>query len=209
MVTMYTKFADKIFESSYAWRTKYLQSLWRLLTRIGLTANDITFFRLVFIIPLYLLSVIWPNLFWFAIVYILFWLFDLLDGGLARYQKTASDRGKFLDVFVDVFVYSVTLLLLLFFSLGNSLIFAYQILIHASVYILAIVSKYEGAKTDWIILPKPDLTYLKFTAHAILLIAVLFNLEIINIGFMILNAYMSVLALYYFYKIYRKKIWKI
>jgi len=205
----YSKFSDKIFQSSYDWRSKYFQPVWKLLTKMGITANGITFFRLIFIIPLYLLSFVWPNIYWLAIFYIIFWLIDLLDGGLARYQSTSSDRGKFLDIFVDVFMYSFVLVCLMNFNYASLTIIAYQILIHITVYVLAIIKKQEGKKTDWIILPKPDLTYLKFTAHAIWFLAVFFNFNIINEAFTLINLYMTFLSLYYFITIINKKVWKI
>ena len=204
----YTKFSDKVFNWSYRWRSKYFRPLLALLTKLKVSPNDITFFRLLFILPLIYFFFIRINLLWMALFYILFWVVDLLDGALARYQNKSSDRGKFLDTVADVFVYSFMLIGMIYVGVGGAILFSYQILIHITVYLLAIIKKQEGQKTDWLINPKPDLTYLKFSAHTILGLYVFFNIDIIEWGFALINILMTILSLYYFYSIYNKKVWK-
>lgn len=54
---------------------------------------------------------------------------DLLDGPLARFQKICSDKGKFIDMFCDILVFSLFVLGLIYADLliglvGSILIFA-------------------------------------------------------------------------------------
>lgn len=201
----YSKFSDKIFNKTYRWRAKYFRPLLKWLDGAGIKPDDITFARLIFILPIFYYLFLEINVFAAGVYYAVFWLVDTVDGALARYQHRSSDRGKFLDIFVDTFIHSFFLVGFINVAAGNAAIIAYQILIHGTLFLVAAVKKQEGKPSDWIINPKPDVTYFKFIGNLIFGLYVFFGINIIDPGIGILNILMSGWALYYFYCLYKKE----
>ncbi len=62
--------------------------------------NLITFLR-IFLIPLFILFLLIPDIYAAVILFVVLAFSDLLDGFLARYLGQTSDLGKFLDPLAD------------------------------------------------------------------------------------------------------------
>ena len=145
---------------SQSYRAIIYKPILKVLTKLGLSAISLTNFRLV----LGIIFLVWfyntkqynaPAIFVIAIL-----ILDTFDGALARYQNKFSDRGKFLDILVDKFVY--LFIIFTFFKLqANTLLVAYHLLIIEPTYLLAIIKKEEFSQTDWLIKPYAKLSYLK------------------------------------------------
>lgn len=194
----YANLEKNIVQKTYALRQKFLSPLLSVLTRIGLTANRITYLRGL------LLGVMVYELFINAsfvggsVVYIIFLILDGLDGALARYQNASSDLGRFNDIFVDILAYSFMVFGLAYLALGSTGLMFYQVIINGAVYLLAVLAKNMNRGSDWLIHAEPNQMYLKVIATVPFLLLLLFKVNLIDLFVFFLNLWMTVLGFYYF-----------
>lgn len=200
----YTKIFNKIKLSSYQGRMKLFASLIKFLARKKITPNDITVWRLIFVIILAYFFYV-HNLWAVLITCLIFGLTDFIDGDLARYMNLDNHKGRFFDTFVDNFVYSIVILGFIYVAAGNAIILAYHILIQLTVQVLAIIKKQKNKPSDWLIYAEAHEPIFKSIAHIVLIIFIVFNFNIINLTFIILNIWMSLVALNYLIKIKNQK----
>ena len=194
---------DRVIDRTYRWREKYYGPLVRLLVSAGISANAITTFRILFIIPLAYFLFVHTNLWGATITYVLFWIVDTLDGSVARATNTQSDRGKFLDVFIDNFVYSFLILSFIYLNAAPAPLLSYHVLIQITAYLLGVVYLNEGKPTDWIIKPQAEQQYNKIFAHLVIFLYVL-GFDVLRLGFVILNTWLTLQAFYFYAGIYRR-----
>ena len=198
---------QKFKKFTYKWRAINFLPLLKLLAKSKITPNKITSFRLLFIFPLAYYFYL-ENLWGVLIFYLLFWFLDLIDGALARYLHVQSDKGRFLDSVVDNFMYSFLILGFIYLEVAWTWLLAYNILIELTVQLLATIKKRVGQPSDWLISVTPNLPYFKSLAHVALIIY-LVGYNILNPVFLILNIWLTITSLYYFWAIRKKdlKIW--
>jgi len=193
--TSFTKFR----QWSYKWRAKYFRPILKLLADLKITPNQITTFRLIFILPIIYYFYL-GNLLGVLIFYLLFWILDLFDGSLARYLNATNDKGGFLDSVVDHFVYSILILGFIYLQAANIILLAYNIIIQLLVNLLVNVKNSGKEKSDWLFKVKPYLPYFKTLAHLFLFLCFL-GFNYLNLSFLILNIWMTADCLYYYFKI--------
>lgn len=90
---------EKIYNQLAQLRTVVFKPFNKILTALGVTADLLSYLAVLLMVVFAIVSQ--HNLklgFWLIVARM---LADVLDGPLARYQKTASDRGKFVDVLMD------------------------------------------------------------------------------------------------------------
>lgn len=176
-------------------RTTLLTPLLKFLTDLNIGAQMITNGRLV----LGIIAFLWffRNPLGAAILFLIVLVLDMLDGSLARFQRLASDRGNFLDILVDQVIY--VLIILALFSFGYPpLAIAYNIFIIGIAYILATIKKQESRPSDWIIKPRPELTYLKIITVIPFFLFTFLNVDIIYPAIVLSNIIATILSVYYF-----------
>lgn len=187
---------DQLVKGSQKIRDKSLLPLWKFLTFLRVTPNAITFARfLIGGVSFYFLYPLYPKL--ALSLVILSAMLDFLDGGLARYQKIASDRGKFWDVLVDHFNYVFPIYTFLVFESFSTAILSYQLLITPIVFLLATIADSEERKTDWIIHPYYKTIYFKIFGLLALVLYVYFSIDSVDIILLALNIAMTIWSLYY------------
>ena len=196
--TNFTKFR----QWSYRWRAKYFQPVLKLLAQLKITPNQITTFRLIFVLPIAYYFYL-GNLLGVLVFYLIFWILDLFDGSLARHLNISNDRGGFLDSIVDHFVYSVIILGFIYLQAANIILLACNIIIQLFVNLLVNVKNWEKEETNWLIKVKPIVPYFKTLAHLFLFLYFL-GFDLLNPGFLILNIWMTGACLYYFFIIKNK-----
>lgn len=177
---------------SRAWLFK---PLLKLLTLLNINAYHLTNFRFILsilFIPLFSYSPIYS-------VYLIFFIYvlDTLDGAIARYQNKCSDRGKFLDLFIDLILTLLPIYTFLFYNVEMILVVTYMSLI-PFVYLLAIIWKNEFEKSDWLIKPYPQSGYLRILPLFAFWIFHLFNIDLLRISLMISNVLLIIFFLYYY-----------
>lgn len=192
---MVEKKIDKLNKEGQELRAVTLAPVFKLLTKLRLQANDITLLRMVSL-PIYLYYLAdKPQV---AVTALLIGTFlDWFDGGLARYQNKASDRGKFWDVLADHTIYVVGIFGLFFLETVSPIVLAYQLVIVPILYLLATIAASEKMKTDWIIHPYYRIVYLKpFGLLAIILYGY-WGIDFLEETIFLGNIVMSALTLYY------------
>lgn len=197
-----TSFA-KFRQWSYHWRAKYFRPILKLLADLKITPNQITTFRLIFILPI-IYYFYWNNLFGVLIFYLLFWILDLFDGSLARYSQATHDKGGFLDAVVDHFMYSLIILGFIYLQAANVVLLVYNIIIQLFVNILVNVKNWQKDESNWLIKVKPTVPYFKTLAHLFLFLYFL-GFNFLNPAFLILNIWMTIASFYYFFIIKSRK----
>ncbi len=188
-------------------RAHYFAPVLRLFTKYKITANVVTNFRLILGIVGVLLYLWFYRYMWGLNLLFIANLLDILDGALARFQHTASDRGKFLDVFVDYVLYAFMLLFVYVISYSNKIV-GYNLFIIPVLYLLATIKKQEFLPSDWLIKVYPRVTYVKaavfiaFFGHWYLN----FDLVWIDRALKFSNGLATILCVYYF--LYIQLRWK-
>jgi len=188
----YKKFSENF-------RAKYFQPILQLLAILRIMPNQITVFRLIFIIPIafYFYE---ENLSGVLVFYLLFWLLDLFDGALARYLNKQSDKGRFLDTLVDNFMYGVLMVGMIHLQVAWLWLLAANIVLEYTVQILGMLYKQWGVPSDFIIKAQADLPYFKSVSHLSLFLYYL-GLNYLNIIYYLLDLGLLVEVGYYFYKL--------
>jgi len=124
-----------------------LKPLLKLLAVLSVTPNMVSFSGIIF--ALFFAILIKTNLTLALIFLIVSLLTDGIDGALARYQKKASDRGKFVDVFCSSIVVVIFLAGIVYAGLVSglvALVFAYLNLLSK---VLAAIKNSAYLKSDW------------------------------------------------------------
>ncbi|HCM51699.1 TPA: hypothetical protein DIS56_01005 [Candidatus Saccharibacteria bacterium] len=118
-----------------------------LLTKLGVSADMVSYLGvLVMIIFMFIVESHPITAFWLLFARM---LIDILDGPLARYQKTDSDRGKFVDVLMDnlgfaLFIFGVIKAGVLDGSIGASYLFLTELMI-----VLMIIRYNFKYRSEW------------------------------------------------------------
>ncbi|MDD5290818.1 MAG: CDP-alcohol phosphatidyltransferase family protein [Patescibacteria group bacterium] len=189
-------FIDNLNLKFRGYRGVIFKPLLIIFHHFGLTADMLTNIRLFF-------GVVF--LFWFyygnefsASLFLLFvLLMDTFDGALARFQNKASDRGKFLDILTDSIIYSFTILALFKFRLDFFLL-AYNIFIIDTAYLLGTIKKQEFKKSEWIIRPYAQLSYLKAIVVVPFFLLIFFQKNFFPEAIILDNILATGLSIYYF-----------
>jgi len=194
----------KLNKKSQDYRSTQLDVVWEFFTHFGVTANHLTFLRF-WVGPLYVILFPTRPMTMFLVLLVAM-LVDLLDGGLARYQNKAGDRGKFWDVLVDHTNYVLPIFALLFFPIVSPINIAYHLLILPIVFLLATIKESEFTKTDWIIHPHYSIVYLKPAVNTAVGFWVAGWLNYVDQTIFFVNILMTLMACYY--AIVLAKRWK-
>lgn len=207
MTEQYFGLIDKMNRRSQIIRARYFEPFLKLLTKYKITANQVTNFRFILGLGGLLVYLFFYQYSWAVHLLLIANLLDILDGALARYQNTASDRGKFLDVFVDYILYAF-LLVLVSVVAGSIREVGYNLFIIPILYLLATIKKQEFLPSDWIIKVYPRVTYVKAPVFIAFFAHWYFGLGLIWLdrALMFSNIIGTFLSVYYF--IYIQLRWK-
>jgi len=129
-------------------RDLILRPLLRFLSWLHITPNMLTYSEII-IMFLFILF-IQKNLILSSIFLLLAILFDSIDGPLARFQKIDSDKGKFIDVFIDILVFVMFIWGLIYANLLNELIGSILIFTLPFSRIFRIIYNNQFLKSDWL-----------------------------------------------------------
>jgi archaetidylinositol phosphate synthase len=186
---------DSLNRGSQKFRAEKLGPVLKFLTGLGIKPNDVTNARLGLAVVAFL---IFPGSEVLAsVMFLIAILLDMLDGSLARHQKSATDRGKFLDISVDHIIYVFLVLSLIRIGF-ESFTLAYNIFIVGVAYVLATIVKNENDNSDWIIKPYPRLSYLKVIVVVPFFLLTFFNFDVVYTAVALCNLLATILSVYYF-----------
>ena len=178
-------------------RDKLFLPISKLLTMFNVTANQLSNLKLI-VFPPFVIFALRSNFKLAFLFLLLSILVDLFDGPLARFQKTFSDRGKFIDIFGDFTIYLGVILILIYTDILNKNIGAYHLFVFPFVVLLSILKKHEFTKTDWLIKSAPELGEFNAIFYFFLFLYSYFSVDYLNFVLILLNSYYSFLIIYYF-----------
>jgi len=196
------KIIDSLNEWSQKWRAQNFAKLFKFLTEKNVTANKITFFRAL---GAPLMIILFPrNPQAAVIVALIVGLSDFFDGGLARYQNTSSDRGKFWDVLVDNGNYVFGVYALISSGFFSNQILSFHLVISPIMFLLATIKESENRTTDWIIHSYYTDIYFKPVAIVSVVLFAFFSTNFVNETFFLLNIAMTITAMYYVWVLHKR-----
>lgn len=148
-------FSERFYLKNKTIRARLFKPLLFALSSLHITADTLTNLRLLTGIFSFGL-VFWGKISYqfFASLMLASLIVDGIDGSLARYQKTDSDRGKFIDVGVDFINQCLLTISFLLVEGDLALLVAYHILVFSLAVLFSAVKNSEFKKTDWIIRPQ-------------------------------------------------------
>jgi len=123
---------------------------------------------------------------------------DILDGPLARYQKKAHDRGKFIDIFTDYLFYSFIILANFKLKFIKKIDLGFHLLLISLIYLLAIIKKHETTPTNWLIKPQAEVGYFKFIFFLFFFLYLFFEIQFLNEVIFFLNLWIALLSIFYY-----------
>lgn len=128
-------------------RNKMLKPLTFLLTLLKVTPNMISYSALICMSGFVFL--INHNRFLAAAMLAAAVIIDNIDGPLARYQKNASDKGKFVDVCCDQITFALFMIGIIYAGLVNQTIGAVYLSIMFFSRVFRVVRHSFYVETDW------------------------------------------------------------
>jgi len=188
---------EQLKDFFYKFRARYFRPILELLADLKITPNQITVFRFLFIVPIAYYFCL-NNVIAAGIFYIIFGLLDLFDGALARYLNKQNDKGRFLDSFVDNFLYCFLILGFIYIKAASPSILAFNILLELAVQTLATIKNAPNFTSDWLIRVQPDVPYFKTIAYVVLFLYVI-GINFLQPIFIILNLWLALTVVYYFF----------
>ncbi len=192
------KAIDRINSRSQILRSRIFKPLLKILLRFGVTANRLTNFRIV--LGLVFLAVSFFDVALAGIILIIALCLDEIDGSLARFEKKASDKGKFLDMFADSVIYSFVLISSAMLS-AMAYPLMYNLFIVPVAYLLAVVYYNELKLSDWIIKPYAKCSHLKFVVVVPYLVFVFTGINFIYWGLWISNIMATLMSIFFYFSI--------
>lgn len=158
-MTNLDKKVDKLNKHFQGLRGKMFLPLLKLMDVMRISADTLSTLKLLGGI-VYLFLILYDiNL--AVIVIIIAHLFDLFDGPLARFQKKASDHGKFIDMLTDQALYSMFVFGLIMINFTDTVQLSWNMIAIPFLYLMVIVRKNEPKDSDWLLHPTARLSYYK------------------------------------------------
>lgn len=139
---------EKIYTAGTELRNSAFKPLNRFLTALGIGADTVSYFGLFLMIVFVLVLPEHPmTAFWLLFGRM---LADIVDGPLARFQHTDSDRGKFVDVLMDNLAFALFIFGVLKAGLLNPLpALAFLFLTELVVVLMIIRYNLKHKSKDW------------------------------------------------------------
>lgn len=204
---------DRLIDSANIFFRKKRDFLFLPITKIfyklKINPNTLSIFK-IFFAGLYLLLIKHNLVLAISFLIIGGILIDLLDGPLARYSNKASDRGKFVDSFLDQLVYALLVWGLIIINIGNPVVLSYNILIIGFLYVIMIINKNEFLESDWIIKPIARASYYKIALEISIILHLFFKMSefFFNKIILIINILVTIHFIYHLIRFSNKKYFK-
>ncbi|MFH1522617.1 MAG: CDP-alcohol phosphatidyltransferase family protein [Patescibacteria group bacterium] len=196
-VKYYYKFAER--------RDNFFRPLFKLFSVLHLTPDMLSFSGVAMMVLFALFLKI--NILASLIFLFLTFIFDMLDGGLARYQGAGTDKGKFKDMFCDNLNFSIFIIGLVYAGLLNGsigIIYVYLMLLSR---LFRSIKNSFIFKSDWFFKAMAGFwpAFYADISYFIFLIYFLFNKNYFNLSSVIISILLSMDVLIYFKRILKQK----
>jgi len=196
---------QKIYNQSAVVRNRLFQPIAFLLDKLKIKPDFLT---LLSVAAMFVFIFVVENNYTLGIWLVAISIFlDMLDGVLARYQKTQSDKGKLKDVLAD----NLSSLLFAFglaaAGLVNPLIIIAYVYFMVMSKILRVFLFSFRYQSDWLFKPVAGLlpNFIVYISYISFLAFVISNNNFLNWIFLIFSFFLAVDALYFLTKILNKR----
>ena len=152
-VNCYSDGEGKFMEWSQSLRATLFNPLLKFLSKLGFTATHISILSLITGLA-FCPCFIWINQAFAFVLLFIHSLLDGLDGPLARYRGTASNRGSFTDTMVDQIVVTITAITMIYTQHAGIWEGSLYIFFYAVVVVFAFVRNALDAPYSWLIRPR-------------------------------------------------------
>ena len=152
-VNCYSDGEGKFMEWSQGLRATLFNPLLKALSKLGFTATHISILSLITGLA-FCPCFIWINPAFAFVLLFIHSLLDGLDGPLARYRGTASNRGSFTDTMVDQIVVTITAITMIYTQHAGIWEGSLYIFFYAVVVVFAFVRNALDAPYSWLIRPR-------------------------------------------------------
>jgi len=120
---------------------------------------------------------------------------DSIDGGIARYKKSCSHRGTFIDKVADYSIYCASLISMIYLEHVGGFAGAYHLSIVFAAVIFRIIVDNEGKESDWIIDPTPNLVWFMIVWYAALFVFFFSGIDLMAGAVFWLNVFLTLTVL--------------
>lgn len=139
---------ERMYQQIAIRRSQVFKPIAILLSKFGITPDLVTFAGVVLMAAfVFEASHNLTSAFWLLVATL---LCDQVDGAIARYKKTDSDHGKFIDVMADTTSFSLFLVGLMRAGLISATIGGLFIYFAVASRAVMMISKNVGRKSDWL-----------------------------------------------------------
>ena len=152
-VNCYSDGEGKFMEWSQSLRATLFNPLLKVLSKLGFTATHISILSLITGLAFCPCFILVNQAFAFVLLFI-HSLLDGLDGPLARYRGTASNRGSFTDTMVDQIVVTITAITMIYTQHAGIWEGSLYIFFYAVVVVFAFVRNALDVPYSWLIRPR-------------------------------------------------------
>lgn len=139
---------DRIYKTIAVRRSQFFKPVAIALSKLGISPNTVSYLGVLFMVGfVFELNRSLSSGAWLMVGML---LCDQIDGAIARYHHTDSDRGKFIDVLCDTTSFALFLVGLIRVGLIHATtgaVFMYVILL---VRLLGVIRKNINRKSDWL-----------------------------------------------------------
>lgn len=195
---------ERMYQTIAVRRSQFFKPIAVVLSKFGITPDFVTFVGVLLMVAF--IFEVGHNLtagFWLLVGTL---LCDQVDGAIARYKKTDSDHGKFIDVMADTTSFSLFLIGLMRAGLISSTIGGLFIYFAVTARAIMMISKNTGRKSDWLFFagagPLPST--LVFILYALFTLSVFTGFDHVQIGAQILTIAAVVVSLAEFLRVRAK-----
>lgn len=147
---------DTLQKKTEYWRSILFKPFLIFCRHCHISANTITVFRLALAALFPFLIIFHPTLAWTLITVSI--ALDAVDGSIARFAGSDTDRGKFIDVMADELTFALLYLGILRLLPELTLPLSACAGMILFLYMMGMVNRNEHTATDWIIKPKVQYT---------------------------------------------------
>lgn len=186
-------------------RDIFFRPLIKIIYKLKISPNTLSISKILFA-GLYLILI--EDNFVLAVFFLLWGgvFLDFLDGPLARYTKTANDRGKFIDMFSDQLVYVLFIWGLMIIKIGSPIVLAYNIIIISAFYLIIIINKNENQASNWLIKPIARANYYKSALEIAVILHIIFQMRVflLNQIIIVINILITIHFIYHLINFSRK-----
>ena len=174
-------------------RDRFFRPVCVLLSKVGVKPSHPTLLGLLMLVPFVYFFQTAP---WLAAlaIFLNVWVFDAIDGSLARYQHHETARGAFLDLVCDHAVFFGVMLTLVFYRTVDPFWASFYLLNYFSLLVFVIISRFLKV-------PVIPVLRSKLYVYLFFLIGLITGSNYLDVLLLFFGVYMAITNLFLFHRL--------